>query len=252
MQIVASPRITTIARPQFLGADHIPFKRSNDNNGTQDLVEFAGRLCYMSFGAGNIDGHKTVQGRSSAHEYHLNLLRMAHGSVLEHAYFTFLFEGVSRSCTHELVRHRAGFSYSQLSQRFVKAEDMAAVLPPAIKFGTNEYQRWASAVEAAICDYLDLVIMLSAAYGKESKQVREAARSLLPNCAETKIVVTANIRAWRTWLEVRGSLAADAEIRRLALTLLPYLKAEAPSLFDDVTTKRTDGVEHITVTYHKV
>jgi thymidylate synthase (FAD) len=252
MKVVASPRVTIISRPLFLGADHIPFLRSNDNNHPQDLVEFAGRLCYLSFGAGELDGHKMVDGRKSAFDYHQNILKQAHGSVLEHANFSFLFEGISRSLTHELVRHRAGFAYSQLSQRFVKAEDMTAVLPPAIKFNTTEYSVWHNAVEAAFSDYVDMVDLLSEAYGKESKQVREAARSVLPNCAETKIVVTGNIRAWRNWLEMRGALGADAEIRRLAVTLLPYLKAEAPHLFHDINEQRADGVTHLVSTYRKV
>jgi thymidylate synthase (FAD) len=228
MQIVAAPRITILARPQFLGADHIPFNRSNDNNSAQDLVEFAGRLCYMSFGAGTMDGHKTVDGRKSAFDYHKNILAQAHGSVLEHANFTFLIEGVSRSLTHELVRHRAGFSYSQLSQRFVKAEDCSVVLPPAIPFKTEAFDVWKRACEDEIAWYQILMEKLTNIHGKESKQVRESARSLLPNCCESKIVVTANVRAWRTFLELRGSLGADAEMRRLAVNLLPYLQAEAP------------------------
>lgn len=253
MQIVASPRATVISRPVFLTPDHFPFKRSNDNNAAQDLVEFSGRLCYLSFGTGTLDGHKTVQGRTSAADYHENLLKVGHGSVLEHANFSILIEGVSRSLSHELVRHRSGFAYSQLSQRFVLAEDAAFVLPPAVGFGTPEFEIWREAVYEEFHHYVALLGSLAERYGKEDKRVREAARSVMPNACETKLVATGNIRAWRHMLQMRGSLAADAEFRRLALALLPFLKSEAPHLFNDLVQRRSDkGEFYIESTYHKV
>jgi thymidylate synthase (FAD) len=252
LQVVTAPQVTLISRPVFLNPDHFPFKRSNDNNAAQDLVEFSGRLCYLSFGEGSIDGHKTVQGRTSAFAYHQNLLDQGHGSVLEHANFSLLLEGISRSLTHELVRHRAGFAYSQLSQRFVKAEGATFVLPPAIRPDTKEYHTWLQATFEEFNHYRTLLGELAERYGKEDKRVREAARSVLPNACETKVVATGNIRAWRHLLEMRGSEGADAEFRRLAISILPHLSAEAPHLFYDFIVRRRDGKEWIESKHTKV
>ena len=89
----------------------------------EHLAEFAGRLCYMS--------QRNPAGRATR-EYLVNILKQGHGSVLEHANYSLLLEGISRSLTHELVRHRAGFAYSQLSQRYVDESQAAFVVPPAI------------------------------------------------------------------------------------------------------------------------
>lgn len=253
MQIHISPRITTLARPQFLNPDHFPFKP--DNNNAQDLTEFAARLCYLSFGSGQIDGHKTVQGRKNRQEYFENLKQQKHGSVMEHANFSFLIEGISRSLTHELVRHRAGFAYSQLSQRFVEAQNVGFVLPPAIQFDTPEYAEWKNMCEQTEKAYQHMITKMEARYGTKisGKKVREAARSILPNCTETKIVVTANVRSWRHFLTKRGGLGADAEIQRLAFQLLIYLKAEASYLFEDITEARNEmGLPYIKVEYESV
>lgn len=236
MQIVHSPRVTVLSRPLFLNPEHYPFIASNESAG-QDLTEFAGRLCYMSFGDGEINGHKTVAGRSNTRAYFENIKKQKHGSVMEHANYSLLIEGVSRSLTHELVRHRAGFAYSQLSQRFVEPENIAFVLPPAIPLiqGDPNFDRWKNSCLEAELAYADLYDQMNKLRSIETKkQLREACRSVLPNSTETKIVVTANVRAWRHFLTKRGALGADAEIRRLALAVLIALKAEAPFLFDDV------------------
>lgn len=112
MQIIREPRITLLARQQFLSPEHIHWQSDSDVAG-QAVAEFAGRLCYLSFGADAAveGGHKTIPGRTTNQAYLENILKTKHGSVLEHAVWTFLFEGISRALTHELVRHRAGFGF---------------------------------------------------------------------------------------------------------------------------------------------
>jgi flavin-dependent thymidylate synthase len=150
-------------------------------------------------------------------------------SVLEHASWSLLIEGVSRSLTHELVRHRAGTAFSQLSQRYV--EHVEGVAPPAvIKAGL--LLPWTDRAREVIQAYMAQLDALRA-NGLTGKALKEAARSLLPNCAETKIVMTANARAWRHVIELRSGEGADAEIRRLFRAVLAVLKAEAPALFGD-------------------
>src|SRR5206468_3323804 len=163
--------------------------------------------------------------------------KQGHGSVLEHANYSILLEGVSRSLTHELVRHRAGFAYSQLSQRYVDESEANFVVPPAV-IGIDALESaWRSQVEEAQSTYVGLVSQLMERYGwvadrvHRRKMAREAARSVLPNATETKIVVTANARAWRTMLELRSSEGAEAEIRRMAIAVLRLLQAEAPGFF---------------------
>ena len=124
----------------------------------QELAEFAGRLCYLSFGpdAGFEGGHKLIPGRTTNSEYLANILRTRHGSVLEHAVWTLLFEGVSRALTHELVRHRH-LSYSQLSQRYVDESEVAFVLPPEIEPDGETYELFRQSCERALQDYRALL-----------------------------------------------------------------------------------------------
>ena len=209
--------------PGIPGAPHIRWKSDTDVAG-QELAEFAGRLCYLSFGpdAGLEGGHRLISGRTSNAEYLDNILAVRHGSVLEHAVWSLLFEGVSRALTHELVRHRH-FSYSQLSQRYVDESEVGFVLPPEIKEGTPAFEIWKRSCERALEDYRALLAEIEKQVEDEPKatlrrkRARQAARSVLPNSTETKIVVTGNARAWRHFLEMRGSAQAEAEIRELAL-----------------------------------
>jgi len=214
------------------------------------LAEFAGRLCYMS--------QKNPAQRTTG-DYIENIKRQGHGSVLEHANYSLLLEGVSRSLTHELVRHRAGFAYSQLSQRYVDEGDAQFVMPPAIIGDEALEKAWTTQIESAQATYIALVEQLMERYGwvadkvHRRKMAREAARGVLPNSTETKIVVTANARAWRTMLELRSSEAAELEIRRTALMVLRVLQREAPSFFSDFEVYvAEDKREAGRISYHKV
>ncbi|HEX5633095.1 MAG TPA: FAD-dependent thymidylate synthase [Gemmatimonadales bacterium] len=250
MKILRTPTVTLLARPQFVEPAHLPVSWKGPSTDGERLAEFAGRLCYMS-------QHNPAQ-RSTA-EYLDNILKQGHGSVFEHANYSLLLEGISRSCTHELVRHRAGFAYSQLSQRYVDESDAAFVMPPAIQGDAALEAEWEAAVTAAQAAYVGAVERLMAKYGwvdsavHRRKLAREAARSVLPNGTETKIVVTGNVRAWRTMLELRLGEGAEQEIRRLAVAVLRLLQAEAPALFADFEIYRAaDGTECGRVQYHKV
>jgi thymidylate synthase (FAD) len=179
--------------------------------------------------------------------------------VLEHAVWTLLIEGVSRSLTHELVRHRAGFGFSQLSQRYVDESDIGFVLPPEIEEDGPAFGIWTRACEASLDAYRDLLGVVAERVGDEGpatmrkKRARQAARAVLPNCAETKIVVTGNARAWRHFMEMRGSGAADVEIRRLAAAVLVLLRGEAPHVFGDMhTVAQPDGTETVETPNSKV
>ena len=219
------------------------------------IIEISARICYMSYG----------KGRRDIEEFVNNLLSKGDGSVFEHVNFGFMMTGVSRAFTHELVRHRAGFAYSQRSQRFVNESDADFVIPPALAEGRPGTEKARQILEDAIEDaqktYKTLVSELYAALPEDQfemqtdrrKAVRQAARAVLPNATETKIFVTANVRAWRHFIEMRGAAFADWEIRKVALMVLDILKKEAPLLFGDFTVEDLpDGTQIAKPKYSKV
>jgi thymidylate synthase (FAD) len=248
--IYESPVVTIIARPSFTAPGHLPVQWMGEGSDGEHLAEYAGRLCYMS--------QKNPAGRATR-AYLENILKQGHGSVLEHANYSLLIEGVSRSLTHELVRHRAGFAYSQLSQRYVDESQASFVVPPAIIGDAALEAAWRAQVESALAAYSALVDELIVRYAwvddkvHRRKMAREAARGVLPNSTETKIVVTGNVRAWRTMLELRSSEGAELEIRRLAIEVLRALQEEAPGFFADFTPYLAeDQREAARVGFHKV
>ena len=155
MEILKTPRVSLLARPQFLEPAHLPVQWKGEASDGERIAEFAGRLCYMS--------QHNPAGRTTA-EYLRNILRQGHGSVFEHSQYVLLIEGISRSCSHELVRHRAGFGYSQLSQRYVDESHAAFVMPPAIQGDPALEAAWLAQVEAAQAAYVQAVEGLMARY----------------------------------------------------------------------------------------
>jgi thymidylate synthase (FAD) len=249
-KLYLEPRLTLVARPAFTEPAHLPVEWKGESTDGERLAEFAGRICYMS-------QHNPV-GRATR-EYLENIKKQGHGSVLEHANYSILLEGVSRSLTHELVRHRAGFAYSQLSQRYVDESHAAFVIPPAIIGDDALEAAWRAQIESAQSAYVALVAQLMERFTwvedrvHRRKMAREAARGVLPNSTETKIVVTGNVRAWRTMLELRSSEGAELEIRRLAITVLRLLQQEAPGFFSDFEIYAADDRRDAArIAYHKV
>lgn len=223
-------RVDVLAATQFEKPDDIDW--DTDAYGGQALVEFAGRLCYQSWSKPNPE-------TATNGSYIQHLLRVGHFSVLEHGTVTMLFREVSRSLTHELVRHRH-FSFSQLSQRYADHSTTEAVLPPEIELNSDEYWICFNAVEEAKASYQAIVGGLDKKLSTTEpnktlrrKRARQAARAVLPECTATQIVVTGNYRAWRHFIDLRATEAADIEICELAITCLYKLKEIAPSVFSD-------------------
>lgn len=304
------------------------------------LAEFSGRVCYMSFKNKRPGGNQV---------YLDHIKEVGHGSIAEHSNYSLLFTGVSRSLTHELIRHRAGMAYSQASQRYIDESVAEYVEPDIIRDDPELHEIWLKAVQHAHEAYVDLAdrlteklkrpdggammirketvscsecdgtgYLLGHTDGDEAcpgclgagrwdittfvpkgcpkcgkvlsqraidvdgkfvqaivcidrdggkcdytkplmtgterrKAARQAARSVLPNATETKIVVTGNARAWRHFLEQRGSRHAEPEIRKLANIVLTKLQAAAPNLFSDyVMDPLDDGTSEINTKYRKV
>ncbi len=248
--LVGSQTTDQVEIDRFL-ADHGVENWDTDTSiAGEKLSEIAGRVCYMSFAKPRPGGSAAYLGR---------ILDQAHGSVLEHCVFNFLITGVSRSFTHELVRHRAGFGYSQLSQRYVDESVADFVEPSCIAEEPELHETWRAAVEECQSAYVKLVDGLMHRFADEPdktlrrKLARQAARSVLPNATETKIFVTANGRALRHFIEMRANEHAETEIRAVAVMILQRLQEAAPNMFGDYEiVSLSDGSKVARTTHRKV
>lgn len=251
-----APQVYLIARPQidfeevarFLADRKVSWLRSKDASSAEEIVEIAGRICYMSF---NADTKKISYPNST---YICNLIDKGHESVLEHATWSFIIDRVSRAFTHQLVRHRIGFSYSQLSQQYHDESEGDFVQPIGLAEFPELAERWRAAVERTRGEYRDLLSLLSEKMSSSTQSasstafetqrwLRSAARSLLPNATETTVAITANARALRNFFHLRGAILGDPEMRQVTLALYRSAAMDAPTLFADFEAAETeDGV----------
>lgn len=249
---LAKPQIDNKSLERFLEREGVDGFGSDAETDADRLPEIAGRICYMSFASPRPGGNQV---------YHKHILSEGHGSIFEHSNLSFILTGVSRNLTHELIRHRAGFAYSQLSQRYVDSSNVKFVIPPL--FLKGGYTEEMDVFKRQCIDSLKAYSLVSGiAWAKlersgidrksARKKAFESAREVLPGAAETKIVVTANIRAWRHFIELRGGSGASEEIRRLALMLGVYLKGEAPASFQGYSVEQKGSSTTLKSEYRKV
>jgi thymidylate synthase (FAD) len=237
---LARPRIELIGRTEFVPPAGVPFQ--TDADGGQALAEFAGRACYQSWDRPN---PATATNRG----YLQHILQVGHLSVLEHSTATFYLAGISRSVTHEIIRHRQ-FSYSELSPRFIPTAGPQFVEPEAVAADAGLHARFVEATSAATSAHRELLaaLELAAEHAPDGtlarKQARHLAAGLLPAASETALVVSGNYRAWRHFVGMRATEAADVEIRTLAVGILRRLQDIAPHVFSDFRVSQLpDGTE---------
>src|SRR5271165_5385101 len=201
-------------------------------NAGELLVEFGGRACYRSWEPGlNVN---VTRVRADRREYFENLLRSAHGSVLEHASYSFALRNVSRVFTHELVRHRAGSAFSQESLRYVRLTDIGFRVPPALEPLRGRVLSLVEQLE-------EFQLSAADALGLEDdgvpfhvkKEVTSALRRLAPIGLSTDIVWSANVRTLRHVIEMRTAEGAEEELRLVFDAIARIVQAEAPGLFQD-------------------
>jgi thymidylate synthase (FAD) len=227
--LIVGPRVRLIGRTEFLPPHDVPW--TTDATGGQALAEFAGRACYQSWS-------KPVPATATNAGYLDHILQVGHLSVLEHSTATFYITGISRSVTHELIRHRH-FSFSQLSQRYLPPGGPEVIEPEIIAADPALHEIFTAAVAHSASAYAQLLAALeeraaSAPDGTLArKQARQAARGVHANATSTAIVVTGNYRAWRHFIGMRATEAADVDIRGLAVDVLVELQALAPNVFAD-------------------
>ena len=263
--------------PEWLESWGAPGFQHTSDKGPERIIELAGRGCYRSYASPRPGGTQA---------YIKHIIEVGHGSVLEHAAVSLAVRGISRSCSAELIRHKAGTGVSELSQRFVDLADTKFVIPPKLLAGMRmvegdgdpwvgpprhrewhpeamAYDAWKSRCLESLDAYESVVGRLTesdSGRGQDRgtstdrrKRIREAARSVLPGCTETALVFTGNLRAWRNIIEQRCTPQADAEIRRLCCLFLKLVSAEAPLLFEDYSLELLpDGTYHATTPHRKI
>jgi thymidylate synthase (FAD) len=208
-------------------------------NPGETLAEFAGRACYRSWEPGLNPNVTRV--RIDPREYLDNVLASGHGSVLEHASYTFAFRDVSRVFTHELVRHRAGSAFSQESLRYVRLTDLGFRIPPALEPIREQ-------VVAIVEQLEELQVSAARELGVDDegvpftikKEVTSALRRLAPIGLSTDIIWTANVRTLRHVIALRTAPGAEEELRLVFDLVAQLALAEAPALFQDFT-RAEDG-----------
>jgi thymidylate synthase (FAD) len=247
-----TPGVVVLAKPQTNVAGLAGFLEGFDPNlrfteylddptelpDSSQLCKTAGQTCYASFGP-----RRTTNENAAA--YIERLTSAGHGSVLEHSSFNFLLYGISRSVTHELVRHRAGVAFSQISQRYVSGTVLRFVERPEYQLDDELHEIFEERADRAAAEYEAMAerllerqeggaSMLSADYKTDArKKVQQTARSLLPNETEAPMVFTGNVRALRHIIEMRADAHAESEIRNLALRIFLCLRTVDPILFGD-------------------
>jgi thymidylate synthase (FAD) len=241
-----TPSVFLIARPSIdldglgaylrdVGGESWMTMRTSEGeqpNPGEMLVEFAGRACYRSWEPGLNPNVTRI--RTDQREYFANILRSAHGSVLEHANYTFALRNCSRVLTHELVRHRAGSAFSQESLRYVRLTDIGFRVPPALEpmrervlsivEQLEEFQREAAS---------ELGIEDEGVPFHVKKEVTSALRRLAPIGLSTDIIWTANLRTLRHVIEMRTAPGAEEELRLVFDEVARIMLAEAPGVFQD-------------------
>lgn len=270
MRIITSPAVTLVSSPVF--HPHPRYELPTDGEPAERLIATAGKICYDSYG---VDGNPVVK-------HVQNLVASGHHSVVEHVHVGVFIEGISRGCSHEIVRHRM-FNYSQRSTRYTAEGDAAIVLDP---YFADIYQRSGMAEHVAdedpafikeqsetagitveqynvVAQFIDNCASAFDAYGDavsalddlapfglaardRRKWSRGKARQLLPHALETRMVMTGNLRAWRHFFLMRTNRGAEAEIRRLAASIYEIVAPIAPTVFDDLIVGAFDGYVELT------
>jgi thymidylate synthase (FAD) len=269
---LTQPGVVVVARPQTNLAGLEGFLSGYDEShhfseylddptplpDSAQLCKVAGQLCYMSFG-------RKRSFNEQAERYFTNLKVSGHGSVFEHANFSLLLYGISRSVTHELVRHRAGIGVSQQSQRFVSGRMVRFVERPEYAIDEQLHAQFIQRIDRALQEYTAITerilemqqtgtqLLTAEARTDLRKKVQQTARSVLPNETEAPIVVTGNARAWRHIISMRASAHAETEIRALAVRIFLCLYLTDPILFSDyVLEQLSDGTFAVKTEFEKI
>jgi thymidylate synthase (FAD) len=243
--ISVTPKYYLIADPsdtgeleRFLKDQGIAWRPDPSVSFTENLMEFAGRLCYESWQTedGDFLNLNLTRIREGNKEYLGNIIKQKHGSVFEHGGLVVLFSDVSRVFTHELVRHRAGCGFSQTSSRYVRLDELKFWIPPCIEENPEAKKIFTDVI--AQCE--DAQRRLAEIYSidtlpfDQKKKLTSAFRRIAPNGLANNILMSTNHRAMRHMITMRASKHAEEEIQLLFSQLAVDLKSRFPGLYQDL------------------
>lgn len=211
-----------------MGQTNLKVLLLNHTQNPEDVIAHAAKLCYSPC---SVEQLKDRIEKSNNEKFIAKLLKLGHLSPLEHASFTFGAEGISRACSHQLVRHRIA-SYSQQSQRYVGKHSgenqkfFDFIIPPSVE--AADKKEWFIEKMQEVQKWYDELV---GALGSSGEKSNEDARFLLPNAAETKIIITMNARELLHFFSVRCCNRAQWEIRNLATEMLRLVRKIIPGIF---------------------
>lgn len=252
--LVGETRMVEEGLSAYLTHLGVPEWTSDASTDAERLVEVMGRLCYRSFRPGMNANVTKIRERND--DYLANILKVKHGSVIEHPVMNFVFTDVSRVFTHELVRHRVGTAMSQESLRFVRLDDLGLWAPTAIR-----EDEAAMEIFARTFGQLEALQLQLAAHFRlddpgvpfhRKKVVTSAMRRIAPDGLATTIGWSANPRTIRHVLEMRTDPGAEEEIRLVFGKVGEIVTARYPNLFGDYVVEMVDGLPHYTTPNRKV
>lgn len=235
--LIARPAVDLEAMRGYLqavgGGEWLERRTTSDRTGDGELlVEFAGRTCYRSWEPGLNPNVTRV--RTDPREYFRNILKSAHGSVLEHSNYTFALRQVSRVATHEIVRHRAGAAYSQESLRYVRLVDVGFRVPPVLEPLREQVLELVERLEEFQLSAADSLHLDDDGVPFHiKKEATSALRRLAPIGLSTDIVMTMNLRTLRHVVEMRTAPGAEEELRLIFGRIGEIMKQEASGVFQD-------------------
>lgn len=254
--ILAESTLVPEGVQDFLNFLNVPDWDTDASSDAEKLIEIAGKSCYMSFSTDLNKNLTRVGGRNNFDYIQDGLIKTKHGSCIEHATVTFAMMNVSRVVTHELVRHRQGAAYSQLSGRYVRLDEIImADLPSCFKndaYATDLVTQAVLSTEnymQTLAAYFELDKSTDFAFKKE---VTSAIRRIVGNGQANHIIATFNHRAIRHILEMRTSVHAEEEIRRVFEPVWDIVSERYPAIYGDGIVEVINGIKQITFEHSKV
>lgn len=254
--LIAETRINPEGQKAFLEFLNVPNWKTDAASEAEELIETAGKLCYMSFST-DLNKNLTKVGARNNFDYIQDgLIGTGHGSVIEHATVTFAIMNISRVVTHELVRHRAGAAYSQLSGRYVRLDEISmADWPSCIsndEFATDLMTRAVMGTESYMKDLAKHFDLDNTTNFALKKEVTSAIRRIIGNGQSNHIIATFNHRAIRHIINMRSSFHAEEEIRRVAEQMWDLVSEKYPAIYADGEVEVINGIKQITFKHGSV
>lgn len=253
--IIGETRVIGLGLGAYLAELGVPEWKTDAHSEAEELCEVAGKSCYLSFST-DLNKNLTKVGMRNNHQYlQEGIIGTKHGSVLEHASVTFALVDVSRVLTHELVRHRAGCAFSQVSGRYVRTDELRYFLPACIKKDQTAAEVFHEAYAYMESWMKEMAALFKIDEMKDftlKKTLTSAFRRLIGNGQANHIIFTANHRALRHVIEMRTSRAAEEEIRHVFAEVFHLVSTRYPAFYADAKVETYEGIQEVSFQAGKI